>query len=65
MVWGTEITPVSCPYCGELIEVMVDPSAGRQRYVEDCQVCCRPMDMAVEITPDGLSVTARDENDPA
>ncbi|MEB3286807.1 MAG: CPXCG motif-containing cysteine-rich protein [Vampirovibrionales bacterium] len=32
-----------CAYCFEKNSVFVDPSAGGdQRYVEDCQVCCRP-----------------------
>ncbi|TBR40510.1 MULTISPECIES: CPXCG motif-containing cysteine-rich protein [Dyella] len=34
---------VSCPYCGERIDLIVDVSAGEQEYIEDCQVCCRPM----------------------
>ena len=39
---------VQCPYCGEWVELSVDASAGAQRYVEDCQVCCRPMEVSVE-----------------
>jgi Cysteine-rich CPXCG len=32
-----------CPYCGELVEIVLDPTGGAdQRYVEDCPVCCRP-----------------------
>ncbi|MEA2539929.1 MAG: hypothetical protein QOH35_1295, partial [Acidobacteriaceae bacterium] len=32
-----------CAGCGEWNEIVVDESAGgRQRYVEDCQVCCKP-----------------------
>lgn len=31
-----------CAGCGEWNETTVDASAGRsQRYVEDCQVCCK------------------------
>lgn len=37
-----------CPYCGEVIELLVDLSAGSQRYTEDCEVCCRPMVVCVE-----------------
>ncbi len=37
----------SCPYCGEPVELLVDLSAGAQSYVEDCQVCCRPMVVAL------------------
>jgi len=35
--------PVRCPYCDELIELVIDLSAGDQSYTEDCQVCCQPM----------------------
>ena len=39
---------VSCAFCGEEIEIEIDPSASRrQRYVEDCQVCCRPLVITV------------------
>ena len=31
---------LACPYCGEPIEIVVDPSVGRQDDIEDCQVCC-------------------------
>jgi len=42
-----------CPYCGELIEVYVDPSIPNQRYIEDCQVCCRPMTLVATVDADG------------
>ena len=33
----------ACPYCGEVVEVLVDAGGGEdQDYVEDCEVCCRP-----------------------
>ncbi len=38
---------VTCPYCGEGVELLVDCPEGRHEYVEDCQVCCRPM--AIEV----------------
>jgi len=38
-----------CAACGEWNETSVDQSAGRrQRYVEDCQVCCQPNILRVE-----------------
>lgn len=37
--------PVQCPYCGEWIELPVDPAATGQRCVEDCPVCCRPIEV--------------------
>lgn len=44
---------IDCPYCGEQFETSVDCSAGGQRYVEDCPVCCQPIEMKTEIDPDG------------
>lgn len=42
-----------CAYCGARNETSVDPSAGRrQSYVEDCQTCCRPNALEVEIGGD-------------
>ncbi|MGI9260926.1 MAG: CPXCG motif-containing cysteine-rich protein [Woeseiaceae bacterium] len=37
---------ISCPFCGENISVLLDLSAGSQSYIEDCQVCCRPMQIS-------------------
>lgn len=36
-------TRITCPYCGERFEAIVDASAGDADYVEDCPVCCRPI----------------------
>ena len=53
-----------CPYCGEPIELLIDCSEEIQRYIEDCQVCCRPIDIAVSIDEDGWpSVRLATEND--
>ena len=61
--FGSELVKVDCPYCGEIIEVIVDLSVPHQEYVEDCFVCCRPILMNVEAAEDGVSVTVRAEND--
>ena len=34
---------VTCPYCWESISVLLDPGDSDTSYVEDCQVCCRPV----------------------
>ena len=54
-----------CPYCGERIELAVDDSAGDQDYIEDCQVCCRPIAVSVRVdgAADGLRVRVRREDD--
>ena len=49
----TQFVEVQCPYCGESIETSVDLSAGSFCYVEDCQVCCQPIELAGEVWEDG------------
>ena len=41
---------VRCPYCGETIEIQVDGSVPEQYYVEDCQVCCQPINFGVTVS---------------
>lgn len=38
---------IGCPYCGETIEVLIDPADLDQHYIEDCQVCCRPINFVI------------------
>jgi len=55
---------ISCPYCGEAITILVDSSIEEQQYIEDCQVCCRPIDIRVSISADGsCQIDALDENE--
>jgi hypothetical protein len=53
---------VQCPYCGESIEITLDPGSGsEQSYVEDCEVCCQPWQVSVRYDSEGhaeVSVTA-------
>jgi hypothetical protein len=42
----TQFVAVTCPYCGESFDTQVDLSAGAFSYIEDCQVCCQPMELA-------------------
>lgn len=58
---------VSCPYCGESVEITLDPGSGaNQQYIEDCQVCCRPWVVSVSYDEDGTAhvfVDASDDHD--
>jgi Cysteine-rich CPXCG len=36
-----ETFPVVCPYCGEEVEIYVDPFV-HGTFVQDCEVCCNP-----------------------
>ncbi len=38
-----------CPFCGETISVLLDLSVPSQSYVEDCEVCCRPIDISYRV----------------
>ncbi|MGN8158942.1 CPXCG motif-containing cysteine-rich protein [Salinisphaera sp. RV14] len=53
-----------CPYCGETITIVVDTTAGNQRYVEDCFVCCQPIVLTIAIDNAGIldHVDAEPEN---
>lgn len=48
-----EFVAIVCPWCGERLEANVDLTAGAQSYIEDCQVCCRPMELSVELEENG------------
>lgn len=55
---------IQCPYCGETIDLVIDDSVDQQQYVEDCHVCCRPINIAVAVKEDGsVAVQAWAEND--
>ena len=42
---------VTCPHCWEQISILIDVSvSGRQSYVEDCEVCCNPLDFKIAIS---------------
>ncbi|MDN3643993.1 CPXCG motif-containing cysteine-rich protein [Lutimonas halocynthiae] len=43
-----------CPYCWETISMLMDPSSHEQQYVEDCEVCCNPMEINVKFQDNEL-----------
>lgn len=58
-----EEAAIRCPYCGEAITLVVDASAGSQRYLEDCQVCCRPIVVDVTVDDDVVQVHVASEDE--
>ena len=55
---------VSCPYCGETVEITLDPGSGAsQEYIEDCAVCCRPWNVSVTYHDDGSASVFVDASD--
>ncbi|MGB2886529.1 MAG: CPXCG motif-containing cysteine-rich protein [Candidatus Acidiferrales bacterium] len=45
----------TCPHCGEQISMILDPSIHRQTYVEDCEVCCNPIEISYTVQDDALA----------
>ena len=53
-----------CPYCGEPIELIIDTSVPQQTYIEDCQVCCKPILISVNVDNNGyIDLQVRNENE--
>ncbi len=51
---------IACPYCGEWITLALDLTGGDQHYIEDCQVCCKPISVRVRWDEEGeAQVSAR------
>jgi transcription elongation factor Elf1 len=42
---------IECPFCGQSFDLAIDTSAGNQRFVTDCEICCRPFSVHVECEP--------------
>ncbi|HMD43650.1 MAG TPA: CPXCG motif-containing cysteine-rich protein [Candidatus Acidoferrum sp.] len=50
----------SCPYCGEQISMVLELSVAKQSYVEDCEVCCNPIEISYSAENEELTgFTAR------
>ena len=39
----------ACPHCGETISMILDLSVNDQIYTEDCEVCCRPIEIQYSV----------------
>ena len=49
------VETITCPYCWQPIEIVLDLSVETQRQVEDCSVCCRPIVIAYRATQGELA----------
>ncbi|WP_434952120.1 CPXCG motif-containing cysteine-rich protein [Shewanella sp. HL-SH4] len=55
---------IDCPYCGEAIDILIDSSDMGQEYIEDCQVCCKPINFRVSESVNGeLTVNVYGEDE--
>ena len=48
-----EFVVIECPYCAESYETPIDLTAGSASLIEDCQVCCQPIEIETRIGADG------------
>lgn len=56
-----ETAEYTCPYCGESIQIVVDPSGGaEQDYIEDCPVCCNPNALRITFDREGYARVVAD-----
>jgi transcription elongation factor Elf1 len=39
----------TCPYCIQEISMLIDVSLPEQEYIEDCEVCCNPIEVKVSV----------------
>ena len=58
----TTETEVCCPFCGETFSIVVDCSEDDQTYIEDCFVCCRPIQFHIECS-DGELIRVEADRD--
>ena len=42
---------IQCPYCGQRFDLMIDTGVPAQRFTTDCEICCRPFEVAAECEP--------------
>jgi hypothetical protein len=59
----TEVKKICCPYCGETVDIVVDTSINNQQYIEDCSVCCRPIEIEVFITNNDITVISKRDDE--
>ena len=53
-----------CPYCGETISFVLDTSVdGAQEYIEDCEVCCNPIQINYSAEDGKVTSFSQDRTD--
>ncbi len=43
-----------CPYCWEEISFLLDSSIASSEYIEDCEICCNPIETNVNFDTEVL-----------
>ena len=60
---GLQEIDIQCPYCWETIGILIDCSVDEQNYIEDCQVCCRPMVIDVVLNDNGYPLVSANSDE--
>jgi len=62
---GTCFVTIDCPYCGESYDTRIDLTGGSFEYIEDCQVCCQPILLKVEVNAENelINIASQQLND--
>lgn len=55
-----EEAEITCPFCGEPLAILLDLSLPQQDYIEDCQVCCRPIQLSIGVDGDNIDSVQAD-----
>lgn len=45
----TQECEIRCPWCWEVQHILVDCSQGSSRIIEDCSICCHPMELVISL----------------
>ena len=45
-----------CPHCWQNQLKIIDPSVREQSFIEDCEVCCNPIELTPEFNSNELIV---------
>jgi transcription elongation factor Elf1 len=54
MVYAEDEYFFQCPYCWQEISMLLDLSTGEQSYVEDCEICCNPIQIFYQVEDDQI-----------
>jgi hypothetical protein len=54
-----EFVELQCPWCGEVYGSQVDLTDRSRCYIEDCQVCCQPIEVSLEVDDQGVLLDVR------
>jgi hypothetical protein len=60
-MFNEEETFFLCPYCGQSISMVLETLFGQQDYIEDCEVCCQPIQVSYDVSEDEQVVDLRVE----